>query len=85
MILQISTAQSLPFQGRWLGGAETERSSRICDSLSVRLADSSPAREAFGVRSVGAGLCSAPTKCRANKDNLPAKRCRPANPACTFY
>ena len=42
MILQIGTAQSLPFQGRWLGEAETERSSRICDNLSVRLADSIP-------------------------------------------
>ena len=26
-----------PFQGRWLGAAETERSFRICDNLSVSL------------------------------------------------
>ena len=26
--------QSLPFQGRWLGGAETERLQQICDDLS---------------------------------------------------
>ena len=35
-------AQSLPFQGRWLGEAETERLSRICDNLSVCFADSVP-------------------------------------------
>ena len=34
--------QSLPFQGRWLGEAETERLSRICDNLSVCFADSIP-------------------------------------------
>ena len=34
--------QSLPFQGRWLGEAETERLSRICDNLSVCFADSVP-------------------------------------------
>ena len=49
----------LPFQGRWLGAAETERLSRICDNLSVCFADSSPARGAFGVHPVGAGLGSA--------------------------
>ena len=27
----------LPFQGRWLGAAETERSLQICDNLSVSL------------------------------------------------
>ena len=32
----------LPFQGRWLGAAETERLSRICDNLSVSCADSIP-------------------------------------------
>ncbi len=32
----------LPFQGRWLGAAETERLSRICDNLSVCFADSTP-------------------------------------------
>ena len=32
----------LPFQGRWLGAAETERLSRICDNLSVCFADSIP-------------------------------------------
>ena len=32
----------LPFQGRWLGAAETERLSRICDNLSVCFADSVP-------------------------------------------
>ena len=37
MILQISTAQSLPFQGRWLGETETERLLQICDDLSVSL------------------------------------------------
>ena len=40
----------LPFQGRWLGAAETERLSRICDNLSVCFADSSPARGAFPLR-----------------------------------
>ena len=40
--------KSLPFQGRWLGEAETERSCQICDNLSVSLAaDSSPERGAF--------------------------------------
>ena len=34
--------KSLPFQGRWLGAAETERLSRICDNLSVYFADSIP-------------------------------------------
>ena len=29
---------SLPFQGRWLGDAETERLLQICDDLSVSLA-----------------------------------------------
>ena len=29
--------QSLPFQGRWLGEAETERSYQICSNLSVSL------------------------------------------------
>ena len=47
MILQISTAQSLPFQGRWLGEAETERSYQICGNLSVTFGDSSPGRGAF--------------------------------------
>ena len=42
--------QSLPSQGRWLGAAETERLSRICDNLSVCFADSSPARGAFPLR-----------------------------------
>ena len=32
----------LPFQGRWLGAAETKRLSRICDNLSVCSADSIP-------------------------------------------
>ena len=32
----------LPFQGMWLGAAETERLSRICDNLSVCFADSIP-------------------------------------------
>lgn len=32
----------LPFQGRWLGAAETERLSRIFDNLSVCFADSIP-------------------------------------------
>ena len=32
----------LPFQGRWLGEAGTERLSRICDNLSVCFADSIP-------------------------------------------
>ena len=77
--------QSLPSQGRWLGEAETERLSRICDNLSVCFADSIPARGAFGMRSVGAGLCPAPTKCKANEDNSPAKRCSLTSSACTFY
>ena len=34
--------QSLPFQGRWLGEAETERSQQICDNLSVTFGDSVP-------------------------------------------
>ena len=37
----------LPFQGRWLGGAETERSFQICDNLSVTFGDSFPGRGAF--------------------------------------
>ena len=32
-----SPKKSLPFQGRWLGEAETERSCQICDNLSVSL------------------------------------------------
>ena len=32
--------ESLPFQGRWLGEAETERSSQICSNLSVSAAPS---------------------------------------------
>ena len=44
------TPQSLLSQGRWLGEAETERSSQICSNLSVCFADSSPERGAFGVR-----------------------------------
>ena len=39
---------SLPFQGRWLGAAETERLSQICSNLSVCFADSSPERGAMG-------------------------------------
>ena len=27
----------------------------------------------------------APTKCKAMKENFPAKRCRPANLVCIFY
>ena len=42
---------SLPFQGRWLGKAETERSSQICCNLSVCFADSSPERGALDFRS----------------------------------
>ena len=34
--------KSLPFQGRWLGEAETERSYQICDNLSVTFGDSIP-------------------------------------------
>ena len=34
--------QSLPFQGRWLGEAETERSPQICSNLSVTFGDSIP-------------------------------------------
>ena len=34
--------QSLPFQGRWLGEAETERSYQICDNLSVSLRLTAP-------------------------------------------
>ena len=37
----------LPFQGRWLGGAESERSFQICDNLSVTFGDSFPGRGAF--------------------------------------
>ena len=33
---------SLPFQGRWLGKAETERSHQICDDLSVSLRLTAP-------------------------------------------
>ena len=39
---------SLPFQGRWLGEAETERSQQICYDLSVTFGDSSPERGALG-------------------------------------
>ena len=31
-----------PFQGRWLGEAETERLLQICDDLSVTFGDSIP-------------------------------------------
>ena len=34
--------QSLPFQGRWLGEAETERLLQICDDLSVSLRLTAP-------------------------------------------
>ena len=34
--------KGLPFQGRWLGAAETERSQQICDNLSVTFGDSIP-------------------------------------------
>ena len=36
------TPQSLLSQGRWLGEAETERSSQICDNLSVSLRLTAP-------------------------------------------
>ena len=45
------TPQSLLSQGRWLGEAETERSSQICSNLSVCFADSSPERGALDFRS----------------------------------
>ena len=38
---------SLPWKGRWLGEAETERSYQICGNLSVTFGDSSPGRGAF--------------------------------------
>ena len=47
--------KSLPFQGRGLGEAETERSQQICYNLSVTFGDSSPERGAF---SAAAGLTS---------------------------
>ena len=34
--------KGLPFQGRWLGEAETGRSQQICDNLSVTFGDSIP-------------------------------------------
>ena len=34
--------KSLPFQGRWLGAAETERLLQICDDLSVSLRLTAP-------------------------------------------
>ena len=34
--------QSLPFQGRWLGAAGTERLLQICDDLSVSLRLTAP-------------------------------------------
>ena len=34
--------KSLPLQGRWTGGAGTERSWQICDNLSVTFGDSIP-------------------------------------------
>ena len=34
--------KSLPFQGRWLGEAETERLLQICDDLSVSLRLTAP-------------------------------------------
>ena len=34
--------KGLPFQRRWLGEAETERSQQICDNLSVTFGDSIP-------------------------------------------
>ena len=46
---------SLPFQGRWLGAAETERSYQICSNLSVSLRLPAPLKgEPFGVHPVGA-------------------------------
>ena len=55
--------QSLPSQGRWLGEAETERLSRICDNLSVCFADSSPSRGASGETVDLAGIAKAsPTR-----------------------
>ena len=50
---------SLPFRGRWLGAAETERSYQICSNLSVSLRLPAPLEGgAFGMHPVGAGLCS---------------------------
>ena len=46
---------SLPFQGRWHGGAVTERSQQICGNLSVSFADSSPFRGALDFRSPQGG------------------------------
>ena len=39
--------KGLPFQGRWLGEAETERSPQICSNLSVTFGDCSPERGAL--------------------------------------
>ena len=47
---------SLPFRGRWLGKAETERSQQICDDLSVCFADSSPGRGSLWCASDKKGL-----------------------------
>ena len=34
---------------------------------------------------IGEAIGRASCRGEANKENLPAKRCSPANPACTFY
>ena len=46
---------SLPWQGRWHGGAVTERSQQICGNLSVSFADSAPFRGALDFRSPQGG------------------------------
>ena len=54
---------SLPFQGRWLGAAETERSLQICDNLSVSLRLPAPLKgEPWMVRSVGAARTKTPAR-----------------------
>ena len=47
---------SLPFQGRWLGAAETERSYQICSNLSVSLRLPAPLKgEPLGCTLLGRG------------------------------
>ena len=48
----VRRSKASPFQGRWLGEAETERSQQICHNLSVTFGDSSPERGAFPLRRV---------------------------------
>ena len=75
-----------PTRVRRHGGAVTdEGAANLIRPLSQPSAASSPERGAFGAHSVGAEQSPAPTRCRANKEDLLAKRCSLTDPDCTFY